>query len=213
MRELIFGLILLSPFLAAADDEHKLNYVFDFANPESLTPSIQEPALKEGVSVASLVFTEGPVAISFSENPASNTHVRIYHSYDAGCDLRIYDGESIHFSLSGDEYSFDNIVFDMSFSGLQPDVTFIPGIGSYVWEENTWYAGTDDVRAVTLTSFKQSRTPRITVTLNTATSVMEINSENSDSPSIYYDLCGRQFNGRPAQRGVYICNGRKILVN
>ncbi|MDE5552909.1 MAG: hypothetical protein K2I91_06880 [Muribaculaceae bacterium] len=212
MKKQLLSILLLSPLMAAAQDADRLTYVFDFANPESLTPSIVEPPLKEGVQVADITFTEGPVSLSFTENSASNTHVRIYHSYDAGCDLRIYDGESVHFALDGDEYSFDNIVFDMSFSGLQPDVTLMPSVGSYVWEENTWYAVFSDVRDVTLTSFEQSRTPKITVTLNTATSAEMMNADNADKSVMYYDIFGHEYKQKPTHPGIYISNGRKILV-
>ena len=212
MKKQFLAILLLSPISVSAQNSDRLTFVFDFANPETLTPSIVEPPLKEGVSVADITFTEGPVEISFTENSASNTHVRIYHSYDAGCDLRIYDGESIRFSLTDDNFSFDNIVFDMSFSGMQPDVTLMPDVGSYVWEENTWYAVESDVRSVTLTSFKQSRTPKITVTLNASTSVDKLNDGNADSGTAYYDMWGHRFKEKPTQPGVYIFNGRKVCI-
>ncbi|MDE6294970.1 MAG: hypothetical protein K2M03_02790 [Muribaculaceae bacterium] len=212
MKKQLLAILLLSPILVSAQNSDRLTYIFDFADPESLTPSIVEPSLKEGVSVADITFTEGPVEISFTENSASNTHVRIYHSYDAGCDLRIYDGESIRFVLTDDNFSFDNIVFDMSFSGQQPDVTLMPNVGSYVWEENTWYAVYSDVRDVTLTSFKQSRTPKITVTLNAATFVDKMNADNADKSVRYYDIFGHEYKQKPTHPGIYISNGRKILV-
>lgn len=42
------------------------------------------------------------------------------------------------------------------------------------------------------------------------TSVSADNSDTSDAP--YYDLQGRRFNGRPAQPGVYIYNGKKVFI-
>lgn len=200
---------------ARSESETTLTYTFDFANPESLTPPVAEPALKEGVAVSDITFTEGPVAISFTENPASNTHVRIFHSYNAGCDLRIYDGESMHVTLTEPGYDLQSISFEMSLTGTASDIDFAPSTGTYIWEENLWQADSGDTTSLTLTSILQSRTTRMTITLNTSTHINNIivdSEDNSIYGNLYYDLQGRPLNGKPQNPGIYILNGKKISI-
>ncbi|MDE5773140.1 MAG: hypothetical protein K2H86_01610 [Muribaculaceae bacterium] len=200
---------------AQSATETGLTYTFDFADPESLTPPVAEPAVKEGVSVRDITFTEGPIAISFTENPSSNTHVRIFHSYNAGCDLRIYDGESMHVTLTEPGYYLQSISFEMSLTGTTSDIDFNPSAGTYIWEENLWQADSDDTTSLTLTSILQSRTTRMTITLNTPTHIDQIPGDTEEIPifdNVYYDLQGRPLNGKPQTPGIYIHNGRKISI-
>ena len=47
-----------------------------------------------------------------------------------------------------------------------------------------------------------------------ATAVEMVNGEIVDGKSdAWYDLSGRKLNQKPAQRGIYLKNGRKVLVN
>ncbi len=209
MKGYILSAIILSPLFAFSQSENALTYSFDFADPVSLTPSIPEPAVKEGVSLRDITFENGPVSVSFYENPASNTHVRIYHSYDAGCDLRIYDGEQMIVSVAGEDCYLQSIVFDMSLSGTTSDVDFTPSSGRYEWMENTWYSDTEEISSVVLTSILQSRTTKMTVTVNTTTGIFNFSEDNE---GIYYDLTGRPIGGTPSAPGIYIHNGRKILL-
>ncbi len=210
IKRYILSALILAPIFAFSQTETALTYTFDFADPVSLTPSIPEPAVKEGVSLRDITLENGPISVTFQENPSSNTHVRIYHSYDAGCDLRIYDGEQMIVSVAGDYYYLESISFDMSFSGTTSDVDFSPSSGRYEWTENTWYSDSDDVTSVVLTSILQSRTTKMTVTLNTSTGIESVVEDDNDA--IYFDMTGRRVFGIPSAPGIYIRNGKKIYI-
>lgn len=44
------------------------------------------------------------------------------------------------------------------------------------------------------------------------TNIDEVRSKTSDVRGAYFDLNGRRLNGEPTQKGVYIHNGKKIIV-
>ena len=49
---------------------------------------------------------------------------------------------------------------------------------------------------------------------NTPTSIGLIESkESTEKTDIWYGLDGRKFNGKPAKKGLYIVNGKKVAVN
>ena len=44
------------------------------------------------------------------------------------------------------------------------------------------------------------------------TGVVQIQTTDLDGTERYYDLNGRPINGKPTQRGIYIMNGKKIMI-
>lgn len=179
---------------------------FDFHNPASLTPSVNEPGLKSGIELGGMTFTSGTVTVSFTQNETGNTKVRLYHSYDAGVDLRLYDGDVMTISVSGDQY-ISQIRFTMSLSGAASgtnDINFIPSTGEFVWEEEAWSpdAGTKP-RSVELTSAEQSRIYTMTVTLEEISALDRMTKVDGTSVS-YYSILGHQLPCKPSRRGVYI---------
>lgn len=177
--------------------------MFDFANPETLDPSVPEPAVKDYVPLDGRSFTNGDVRISFRASETGNTHVRLFGSYDAGCDLRIYDGEQMTVCSTDPACCLESVVFEISRSGTS-DVDLLADCGEYIWEENTWYAGEDIVGSVTFTSVLQSRIRRMMVVMGKSTGLMEYDPESADNVPVYYDLSGMRLSGCPEKKGFYI---------
>jgi hypothetical protein len=42
---------------------------------------------------------------------------------------------------------------------------------------------------------------------------LNVNDNLNDNEATWYDLNGRKLNGKPAQKGIYIKNGRKVVVH
>ncbi|MCM1377274.1 MAG: chitobiase/beta-hexosaminidase C-terminal domain-containing protein [Clostridium sp.] len=190
--------------------------VFDFANPESLNPSVAAPAQKESVLLDGRTFTNCDVAVSFVASQQGNTHVRLYGSYDAGCDLRIYDGEQMIVRSFNPAVKLSQITFDISESGTS-DVTFDANVGEYTWEDTTWYAGEESVEEVVLTSMQQSRISKMTVAVKTDSDSSAVETvEIYGTEGTYYDLQGRKLSGRPTIPGIYIkvtlVEPRKVMI-
>ncbi len=194
------------------------NIVFDFHNPTSLTPSIAEPGVKESIDLDGKTFTEGNVSVSFAASGENNAQVRIYHSYDAGVDLRLYNNDVMTVSVDGENY-ISQIQFTMSLSGAATgtaDINFIPSTGEFVWETETWSADTDFTpKTVELTSSLQSRIYTMTVTTESIASINEI--KEADVPVRYYSILGHRLPGKPSRPGVYLAIGndgtaRKIIL-
>lgn len=187
---------------------------FNFAQPETLTPSVAAPAQGESILLDGRTFSQGDVSVTFRASESGNTHVRLYGSYDAGCDLRIYDGESMTVRSLNPALKITSIAYDISFSGTS-DVDMNPSVGRYDWLETAWYADDETVTDVTLTSVQQSRMSAMTVVVEPASGVSDISADVSDD-YIYVDLSGRRVGSDVLVPGVYIrlCNGRaeKVVV-
>ncbi len=180
---------------------------FDFANPESLNPSIETPALKEAIPLDGKEFTDGEVSVSFHATGTGNTQVRLYGSYDAGCNLRVYDGDSFvvetleNRGLSSEEVFITEIAFDIALSGSVPDVDLIPDVGEYDWMTCVWSAGEENVKKVTLTSNQQSRISNMKVSLSLPSGITTISPDEENVSYFTID-------GQPAKdietHGLYI---------
>jgi hypothetical protein len=129
--------VATATYMIANENESSLVYVFDFANPTTLNPAIDTPAQKKDVLLDGRTFTNGDIAVSFQAGETGNTHVRLYGSYDAGCDLRMYDGDSMTVRTLNPSLLLDNIVYEISLSGTS-DVDLDPSVGEYIWEDCTW---------------------------------------------------------------------------
>lgn len=162
--------------------------VFDFSTPSTLNPPLDAPGQKEFVSLDGRTFSDGDVAISFMAAGAGN-HVRLYHSYDAGIDVRIYDGETIILRSLNPNMTLLKAEFEVSLSGAATgtsDVNFNPSEGSYEWLTNTWSAPADEaVSEVELTSIQQSRFSAVRVTLQRTMGIDGIEYDH-DERALYY---------------------------
>lgn len=190
--------------LKVRNSEASLTAEFDFGNPASLSPSVEAPAQKEFVSLDGRTFTDGDVAVSFTAAGDGN-HVRLYHSYDAGIDVRVYDGESVTVRSLNPNMTLLSAEFEMSLSGGSTgssDVNFVPSTGEYEWLTNTWTAPADEsVSEVVLTSSMQSRFSALRVTLQRTMGIEGIENDH-DERAAYYTLQGLRVS-QPGT-GIYI---------
>ena len=123
--------------------------------------------------------------------------------------IRLYPGNTLTFSV--DEGSITAIEFTVdsgspSTSGLSADTGTMTGL--------TW---SGDAQSVTFT-FSGSKHIRITsvkVTVSNGsdpTGIRTIDNGQSIMDNIYFDLSGRMIQGVPTQKGVYIVNGKKVVI-
>lgn len=189
-------------------------YTFNFNQPTSLTPSVAEPEQKGFVLLNGRTFTSGPVEVGFEDAEYGNTHARIYHSYDAGIDLRIYDGDAMTVSVP-ENMILREITFVMSLSGNSTgtnDINFIPDSGEFIWEDEKWIPDYD-VNSVELVSALQSRIYTMNVTVETVSGIAEFQAPLPDAR--YFNLLGREVS-KPTVAGIYLelRNGiaRKVMV-
>lgn len=200
--------IIAMPLRAMAEGE--INVTFDFTEPETLTPPVAAPAQKESVPLDGYTFTQEGVEITFHATGTGNTQVRLYGSYDAGCNLRVYDGDSFTVSVSNPEYVLGKIVYDTALTGTTADVDLSPDTGHYEWLENTWTSTDDATRTVTFHSILQSRISTMTVTLakSGTTAVKSIPEEEQEES--WYTIDGKKIS-IPNTPGLYILRGKKVL--
>lgn len=196
-----------------------LESTFDFSAPTSLTPSVAEPAQKEYVDLDGRSFSDGDAVVSFTACEGGNTHVRLYHSYDAGIDLRLYDGDAMLVRTLNPSLFIKEIRFTMSLSGASTgtnDINLIPSTGTYDWASETW---TPDEGAmdqnVELTSVMQSRISSMTVVLDRTSGLAGITPDH-DHEAVYYSIMGRRISAATLAPGLYIRvrggKAEKILV-
>lgn len=208
----LLPLLLLGWSMSAGAEE----YTFDFHQPETLTPSVAEPAQKGFVELNGRAFTSGPVEVRFINSESGNTHVRLYHSYDAGIDLRVYDGDAMLVKVP-ENLTIKEIHFTMSLSGAASgtnDINFIPDSGDFIWEEEKWIPDGDaDVCSLELVSAQQSRIYTMTVNIEAGAGLSEFEAIRPDA--LYFNLLGRRVT-KPTVAGIYleVCNGvtRKVVV-
>lgn len=190
------SLCLLSLIFFTSAQAETQEYVFNFAEPESLNPSVEAPAQKQGVDMDGREFSDGPVKVSFTICDYGNTHARIYHSYDAGIDLRIYDGDMMNIALTDPTLEITGISVKISLSGVSgSDAWFIPSEGTWIWEEDRWEPDPDlHTTDLTLTSYQQSRITTLTVTTaeDPELSILDVNSPSKEP--IYLNLQGQPIN-------------------
>lgn len=178
--------------LKVRNSEATQTAAFDFSNPSSLNPALEAPGLKEYVNLDGRTFSDGDAAISFTAAGSGN-HVRLYQSYDAGIDVRVYDGESITLRSLNPNMTLLKAEFDISLSGASTgsaDVNFDPSAGTYDWLTNTWTAPLEEsVSEVTLTSVQQSRFSAVRVFLQRTMGIYGIEIDH-DERAAYYTLQG-----------------------
>lgn len=184
-----------------------LTATFDFTNPAGLNPAVAEPAQKESVDLNGRSFSDGDVTVTFTAGESGNTHVRLYHSYDAGIDLRLYDGDAMTVRTSNPSLSIREIRFTMSLSGASTgsnDINLIPSTGEYTWDTETWLPDEgENVQFVDLTSAMQSRIATMTVTLDRTTGISGLRPDH-DHEAVYYTIMGRRVSAATLKPGLYI---------
>ncbi len=98
--------------------------------------------------------------------------------------------------------SFTNTNTSILFVG-EGDNLFYPKAGASIGAQRAYFQiGTNSVRAFNL-NFGEGETTGILSTTNLT------NYTNSDA---WYDLSGRRLNGKPTKKGLYINNGRKVVI-
>ncbi|MDE6464689.1 MAG: hypothetical protein K2L16_08700 [Muribaculaceae bacterium] len=218
MKHILIPAILLSAVAASAQTPS--DAVFDFNNPASLTPALTEPAVKDWVDLDGRTFTDGTAEISFTASSSGNTHVRLFHPYDGPCDVRIYDGETLTARSTDASLLLREIRFEMSVSGAatgSADINFSPSCGSFDWAAETWTAPAGGVAEVSLTSVRQSRLARMTVSFepNPAGACFPV-VEDKAGEAVFYTIDGVRLAHAPENRGVYIRiqggSARRVLV-
>ncbi|MDE6300113.1 MAG: chitobiase/beta-hexosaminidase C-terminal domain-containing protein [Muribaculaceae bacterium] len=188
---------------------------FDFSRPESLSPSVSVPEVKEWIELDGRTFTDGDVAVTFNATGTGNTAVRLYHSYDAGTDVRLYDGDSMTIRSLNPNFVIDKAEFVTSLSGGSADVDFEASVGEYVWLDNTWVSGAEAVYEVVLTSRLQSRIASMNVSLKNLSGVEAVDYDH-DVKAVFYNLQGVRIGAGAPSPGLYIRisgrNAEKIIV-
>lgn len=181
---------------------------FDFHNPETLTPNYGTPGLKEGISMDRHYFEADGVRISFEACDYGNTHVRLYGSYDAGTDLRIYDGDMMTVEALNPDEVIKGMSAALSLSGISTgasDINFYARPGEWVWEDDAWYPAdaTEPIHSVELTSLMQSRLYSLTVVVDGNTCLNTVAAAQEAEPQ-WYTIEGRRI-AAPTGSGIYIC--------
>ena len=165
-----------------------LESYFNFAEPETLNPAVAAPAVKEAVDLDGRTFSDGDVAVSFTAAEDGNTHVRLYGSYDAGTDLRIYNGDVMTIRSLNPAFVITGAEVTVSLSGANSDAWFLPSAGEWVWERNCWEPGDEAVTELALASWMQSSITELRVTLD-QTSGAALTPAATVAP-VYYNLQG-----------------------
>lgn len=182
--------------------EATLRSVFDFNNPASLNPAVAVPELKESVSLDKITFTDGAAAVRFDATGTGNTSVRLYNSYDAGCDARIYSGDCLTVSSLNPSYVITSIEFEMSESSGS-DVNFTASEGYFDYMTSTWSAEGDAVDTVEFISVMQSRLKSMTVNLETTNGIENIAIDH-DIPQQWYTIQGLRVPASVSRPGLYV---------
>lgn len=186
----------------------EVSVTFDFHDTMSLNPTVNEPGEKQGITLDGRTFTAGAVEVSFKANEDGNTQVRLYNSYDAGVDLRLYDGDAMTVAVTGGTQYIKNIKFTMSLSGAASgsnDINFIPSTGDYDWAAETWTPDVGDKPgSVVLTSAEQSRIYTMTVTLDELAAIAEVEEGAMPAVTTYYTLLGKPVSPSALIPGIYI---------
>lgn len=207
-------ILILSFLFAALSVQAERSVLFNFHEPSTLSPSVATPGTKEGISLDGRFFEADGVHVAFEACDEGNTHVRLYGSYDAGVDLRIYDGDCMTISTVAPDECLLSATVTVSFSGGQADADFVAWPGEWVWVDNTWLAGSDaPVREVTMMSVLQSRLYTLTVTVGDIKSESGIAAIGAPKAADeqWYSLSG-QLIGEPDMPGVYLCRrGSQVL--
>lgn len=213
-------IILIASLLAVCNAYAEQTVTFDFSDTMSLNPSINEPGLKSGVDLDGYMFTEGDVNIEFTASHLSNTSVRLYHSYDAGVDLRLYDGDVMTVTTTADAQYIKSIKFTMSLSGSASgsnDINFVPSTGTYNWAEEIWTPddGSRD-KSIDLVSAEQSRISKMIVTLEDISGIRDVAAASSADAAVYYNMLGKRVETAQLVPGVYIRvkgnESRKVVI-
>lgn len=180
---------------------------FDFHNPETLTPNYGTPGLKEAISMDQHYFEADGVRIYFEACDYGNTHVRLYGSYDAGVDMRIYDGDMMIVEALNPDEVIKGMSASLSLSGISTgasDINFLATPGEWVWEDDAWYPGDTEepIRSVELTSLMQSRLYDLTVVVDSNTAISTVVATQQSEPQ-WYTLDGRKI-AAPTAPGLYL---------
>lgn len=212
-------IVLLALPLSAVSPAAGQSAVFDFADPASLTPSLPVPEVKSSIGLDGNTFTCGNITITFEASESGNTHVRLFHSYDAGCDLRLYDGDAMTVATKEPADAIARIEFTGSLSGAatgSSDINLIPSSGSFVWADECWLSGSEPTGRVTLVSDRQSRMTRIEVYLAAEAGVVAGYAMPPASAE-YFTITGRRLSGQPSLPGIYLVRQdavtRKIIIS
>lgn len=187
-----------------ADAGNEVSTHFNFNEPATLTPPVAEPASKEWVALDGRSFSSSYATLTFAASDQGNTHVRIYHSYDAGCDLRIYDGDQLTVSTTSTSMYLARVEFELSESGSS-DINFTTDCGEFDYYSSTWTPAEDDEQtaSVVFTSDRQSRVKSITVFLKGVQGIPGLNYDR-DEPATYYNIDGVRIDSSNPAPGFYI---------
>lgn len=190
-------------FFNVRNPEASLQATFNFARPESLSPAISTPEEKDFVLLDGRTFTDGDAAISFAAGSDGNTHARLFHSYDAGCDVRIYAGDELVVKSLNPNYCISSIDFEVSESA-NSIISLEPSSGTFDDLSYTWSSASDSpVAEVTLTAVFQSRLKSMTVNLDSLQGIADLTIDH-DTRAAWYTIDGRRVPANIAAPGFYI---------
>lgn len=179
-----------------------LTAYFDFSDPKTLNPPLAEPEEKEYVLLDGQVFTDGDAAVCFYAGGEGNTHVRLYHSYDAGCDVRIYQGDRMTVSSLNPDIFIEGIIFEVSESNGS-GISFESSIGEFDYMDYSWRPDEDTADSVEFISLFQSRLKSMTVYMKKNDGVSDLPYDH-DVREAWYTIEGFRVPASIARPGFYI---------
>lgn len=143
--------------------------------------------------------------ISFDKGTNTNSTPKYY---DTGSAIRVYGGNTMTVASATKTI----VGIDLTFGTGDKDNDISANVGTY--SKGTW---TGEAPSVTFTvdgSSGHRRIQKVAVTYasDTPTLITAPRQESAGRAGVWYDLHGRQLQSAPRAKGIYLSNGRKVVV-
>ena len=200
VRESEISWMLLKPF---ADE----STVFDFNGMDKDTTPYSTSSSKAGDITTDKVLKADNVTLTISPCEGGNTPNRFWLDYNLqAIQLRMYGG-TLTFDVP-EGYSIENIYF-FADEGFWNDYNYFDA-GDFT--DGVWTGSAQQVVLTIDDSKPNTRLNSIAVTVKEAATGICTQKVLSTSASSWYTLQGAKLDGAPTQKGLYIHNGRVIVV-
>ena len=126
--------------------------------------------------------------------------------YDTGTAVRVYGGNTM--TVASDSKTIVGIA--LTFGSGDGSNAITTDVGSY--SNGTWTGSASSVTFSVGGTSGHRRIQKVTVTYAIPVAVTNPKQAVNTEGSIWYDLHGRQLTDKPSAKGIYISNGRKVVV-